>query len=244
LRLLWADECSGKAGAPPDAELWVWRPMDAWHPPDELQTYTDDAANAHYDGRGHLVITARKGPGPRRYTSARLSAHLSSRPGLFLYGCFQARIRVPTGFGIWPAFWLLGQDDVYGWPLCGEIDVMEAPSSATTVNQVHQGTHSPSAYDGGSVAVGIPPALAEWGRGFHTFAADWGPGEIRFLIDERMTGVVTRDDVELHGGTWVFDERPQAPVLNIAVGGWAGPPDGSWAEQSMVVDWVRVYQTS
>jgi hypothetical protein len=68
------------------------------------------------------------------------------------------------------------------------------------------------------------------------------PGQIRFLIDDRMTGVVTRDDVELHGGTWVFDERPQTPVLNVAVGGWAGPPDGSWAEQSMVVDWVRVYE--
>jgi beta-glucanase (GH16 family) len=82
---------------------------------------------------------------------------------------------VPTGRGIWPAFWLLGRDDVYGWPLCGEIDVMEAPSSATTVNQVHQGTHSPSAHDAGPVAVRIPPALADWGQGFHTYAAHSRP---------------------------------------------------------------------
>ncbi len=165
----------------------------------------------------------------------------SLRPQLFHCGLFEARIKVPTGTGVWPAFWLLGEDDRYGWPACGEIDIMEAPASAATRGQVHQGTHSPSRDGTGDVGVGVAPSAGDWGRAFHTYAVAWAAGELRFFIDGRLTGIVNEQDVEARGGAWPFDDRPQSPIINLAVGGWAGVPDDTWAEQSMLVEWVRVY---
>lgn len=246
--VVWADECDAGPGRPPRSELWGVRETDRWQPAGELQTYTRDPANAHYDGQGHLIITARRAPGGG-YTSARLSARHSTAGTLFRYGMFEARLRVPTGTGVWPAFWLLGQDDRYGWPDCGEVDVMEAPASAGPRGQVHQGTHSPRAEgshlprsdEGFAVAVGVTPVTGDWGAGFHTYAVRWEPGRMDFSIDGRRTGSVSSADVRARGGRWMFDERPQSPILNIAVGGWAGRPDDSWEEQSMLVDWVRVH---
>src|SRR5262245_53702081 len=114
--LVWADECDAESGTAPDHGLWGLRETDRWQPPAELQTYTADLANAHYDGQGHLAIVAIRDPAGRRWTSARLSARHARQLWLFHYGRFEARIRVPTGRGIWPAWWLLGQDDRYGWP--------------------------------------------------------------------------------------------------------------------------------
>ena len=249
-RPVWADECDGAAGSPPRADLWGPRRTDRWQPANELQRYTDDPANACYDGHGHLVLRAVHTAGG--YTSARLSARHSTSPKLFRYGLFAARIKVPTGAGAWPAWWLLGEDDRYGWPGCGEIDIMEAPCAPATAGQIHQGTHSPAAAGGAGasqhstggdheVSVGVPHSTGEWGGGFHVYALDWRPGRLAFSIDGRQTGEVTREQVESRGGDWPFERRPQSPVVNVAVGGWAGRPDG-WTEQSMVVDWVRAYE--
>jgi beta-glucanase (GH16 family) len=242
MSLLWADECTGDVGTPPDPNLWGIRETDQWQPANELQTYTRDLANAQYDGRGNLIIKAvKQTTGPRPYTSAKLSARHSVHRSLFQYGLFEARIKVPTGTGIFPAWWLLGQDDRYGWPHCGEIDIMEAPSSSSTSGQIHQGTHSPHAKDGSAVGVGVNPSTGNWGTDFHTYSINWTPRQIEFSIDHRLTGKVTRDDVESRNGAWPFDHRPQSPILNLAVGGWAGIPDGSWSEQSMLIEWVRIY---
>jgi beta-glucanase (GH16 family) len=238
--LVWADECTGTAGAPPDPGLWGWHPTDAWQHADELQTYTDDPVNAHYDGRGDLVITAIR-QGGDRYTSARLNARRSVRPGVFRYGYFEARLHVPVGGGVLPAWWLLGPDDVYGWPQCGEIDVMEAPASPQTKGQVHQGSHSPPADDGDAVGVGVAPSTGDWGGSFHVYGMHWTPGRLEFFIDSVSTGRVTRGDVESRGGRWVFDDHGQSPMLTLAVGGWAGRPDEGWTRQSMIVDWVRIH---
>lgn len=242
-RLVWADECDGAAGAPPRADLWGLHRTDRWQPADERQLYTDDPANAYHDGQGHLVLRAIRDPngGALPYTSARLSARHSTRPRVFRYGRFAARLKVPTGTGAWPAWWLLGEDDRYGWPGCGEVDVMEAPSSPATAGQVHQGTHSPAANGDHEVSAGVQPSEGDWGSQFHVYGIDWRPGDIAFFIDDRPTGNVTRERVEALGGSWPFDDRPQSPVLNLAVGGWAGPP-GDWSEQLMLVDWVRVYE--
>jgi len=240
--LVWADECAGAAGSPPDPYLWGVRLTDEW-PSGELQVYTDDPGNAHYDGRGHLVLTAireRYADG-QRYTSARLSARHAGRPWTFHFGRIAARIKVPTGAGVWPAWWLLGPDHELGWPACGEIDIMETPSSAATAGEVHQGTHSPRAAGGGEVSVGVTPIRGDWGAGFHDYGIDWAPGRITFLVDNRRTGTVARADVEDRGGIWPFDDLPQSPILNLAVGGWAGTPDPSWSRQSMLVDWARIY---
>jgi beta-glucanase (GH16 family) len=246
MTVMWADECDAGRGAVPRPDLWGTRETDRWQPAAELQRYTRDPRNAHYDGDGHLVLTALRTP--EGFTSARLSARHGGLGSTFRYGLFEARVKVPTGAGVWPAFWLLGPDDTHGWPECGEVDVMEAPASAATAGQVHQGTHSPRAATprdpaGGdaAVALGVTPVSGDWGADFHTYAVIWSPGRMDFMIDGRPTGSVTAAGVAARGGRWVFDERPLAPILNVAVGGWAGTPDGSWQRQSMLVDWVRVH---
>lgn len=238
---VWADECDAAAGTPPDPSRWGVRLTDEWQPPDELQLYSDDPENAHYDGRGHLVLTAvRTREGARPYTSARLSArHAAGRP-VFRFGRFAARVNVPTALGVWPAWWLLGPDDRLGWPACGEVDIMEAPSSAATRGEAHQGVHAPRVDGDGAASVGVTPSRGDWGADFHVFGVDWVPGRMEFFIDDRVTGAVTRSGVEAVGGRWVFDDVPLWPILNLAVGGWAGDPDPAWSHQSMLVDWVRI----
>jgi beta-glucanase (GH16 family) len=234
IQLVWSDECDGGPGQQPDPALWELRETDEWQPAAELQTYTRDVGNAHYDGQGHLVIAAVQRGG--RTTSARLRGRR-----LFRYGYFEARIRLPECAGAWPAWWLLGEDDRFGWPECGEIDVMEAPVGPETTGQVHQGTHSPAAPgEPGAKGAGVPPTIGRWYEDFHTYGARWEPGAITFVIDDHETGTVTRSTVEEAGGQWRFDERSLAPVLNVAVGGWAGAP-GRWDSAEMVVDWVRVW---
>jgi beta-glucanase (GH16 family) len=217
--------------------LWGVRETDKWQPADELQTYTTDIGNAHYDGQGHLVLAALRRDGA--IASARLSARHARRRHLFHYGRYEASIRVPDAPGAWPAWWLLGEDDRFGWPECGEIDIMEAPCGPETRGQVHQGTHSPRA-TGGSVGVRVDPSAGTWADAFHAYAVQWSPGVVEFFIDNVSTGRVTRSDVEAAGGFWRFDDRPMSPILNLAVGGWAGPP-GDWERAEMLVEWVRIW---
>ena len=246
--LIWADECGGDAGQPPDPVRWGVLETDEWQPPAESQTYTRDPANAHHDGQGHLVIAALHQD--HAITSARLSARHAPARHLFRYGWFEARIRVSGAAGAWPAWWLLGEDDRYGWPECGEIDIMEAPCGSGTAGQVHQGTHSPRAgagnvgsgdvRPGAAVGVGVRPSTGRWAESFHTYAVLWRPSVVAFFIDDIATGQVARGDVEAAGGVWRFDDRRLSPVLNLAVGGWAGPP-GQWSRAEMMVDWVRIW---
>jgi beta-glucanase (GH16 family) len=241
MRLVWGDDCEGAAGERPDPTLWGVRESDEWQPPSELQTYTRDPANAHYDGEGHLVIAAlRLDRAGRPFTSARLSARHAVARHLFRYGRFEARVRVPAAIGAWPAWWLLGEDDRFGWPDCGEIDIMEAPCGPDTGGQVHQGTHSPPVGAGTAVGVGVRPSAGQWSDAFHTYAAVWRPGVIEFVIDDVSTGKVTRSEVEAAGGLWRFDDRSLSPILNLAVGGWAGSP-GPWARAEVSIEWVRIW---
>jgi beta-glucanase (GH16 family) len=238
---IWADEFDRREGEPPDPRRWGLIETDHWQPAAERQTYTRSPANAYHDGQGHLVIAAvRHGT---RVTSARLSARHAADRQLFRYGRFEARLRVSDAPGSWPAWWLLGEDDRFGWPECGEIDVMEAPCGPGTAGQVHQGSHSPHR-DGsraaGAVGVGVPVSMGRWSESFHQYGVLWRPAVIEFFIDGISTGQVTRADVEAAGGVWRFDERELSPVLNLAVGGWAGEP-GPWSRAEMVVDWVRIW---
>jgi beta-glucanase (GH16 family) len=243
MKLVWAEQGIGDTGTPPNPDLWGLRVTDQWQNSSELQAYTQSLTNAYYDGSGHLIIKAVKETvAGKGYSSAKLDIRHSAQPKLWLYGLFEARIKVPTGTGAFPAFWLLGEDNLYGWPYCGEIDVMEAPASSSTAGQLHQGTHSPGASNGSDVTVGVPYSVGSWGADYHTYSINWQPGEIEFFIDHKSTGKVTRAQVEAAGGAWVFDHRPQSPILNLAVGGWAGTPDPAWTTQTMTIDWVRIYQ--
>jgi beta-glucanase (GH16 family) len=244
--LSWSDEFDGVAGAQVDGTKWAADTGGQGWGNQEREYYTR-GQNASLDGGGHLVITARAAPpgssfqcwyGSCRYTSARLKT-----VGLFeqMQGRFEARIRIPRGRGIWPAFWMLGDDiDRVGWPRCGEIDVMENIGREPTT--VHGTMHGPG-YSGAS-GIGGPYSLASgsFADDYHVFAVEWTPGLIRWLVDENEYRRTTPADLP-PGSAWVFD-HPLFLLLNVAVGGsWPGDPDASSAfPQQMLVDYVRVYR--
>jgi len=212
----------------------------------ERQFYTTRPENVALDGDGHLVITVRAADasatdtcwyGRCRYTSARLKTK-----GLFTqtYGRFEARIRVPRGQGIWPAFWMLGDDiDAVGWPKNGEIDVMENIGREPSI--VHGTVHGPGYSGAGGISRADTLATGAFADDFHIFAIEWAPQQIRWYLDGTQTHSMTPADLP-QGTKWVFD-HPFFLLLNVAVGGqWPGDPDSTSSfPQQMVVDYVRVY---
>jgi beta-glucanase (GH16 family) len=240
----WSDEFDGPAGSAPDPAKWTVETGGSGNGNHELQYYTDRADNVAHDGDGHLVITARENTDPAlkcwygdcRYTSARLN---TARAFTQAYGHFEARIKVPRGQGVWPAFWMLGDDlGTVGWPDSGEIDIME--NVGKEPGTVHGTLHGPG--HSGAGGIGAPHTLPD-GRAFaddfHVFAVDWSPSEITWSVDG--TAYQTRTPADLQGHEWVYD-HPFFLILNLAVGGdWPGSPDGSTAfPQTMTVDYVRV----
>jgi beta-glucanase (GH16 family) len=242
-RLAWADEFNGPAGSLADPA--TWRPETGGHGwgNSELQCYTGETANAALDGAGNLAITVAR-PDPRlaaaryggcNYTSARLiTKDLKS----FRYGLVQARIKLPAGRGIWPAFWMLGTDiGTAGWPGCGEIDIME--NFGTSPALVHGTAHGPGySGDGGitaSLDVGTPLAAD-----FHVYSVCWEPGKIRWYAGQTLYHTLT--PAGLHGRPWVFDHDFYL-LINVAVGGRLSQhPDRSTAfPQAMLIDYIRLY---
>ncbi|WP_144713621.1 family 16 glycosylhydrolase [Curtobacterium pusillum] len=237
--LLAADEFDGPAGSAPNRSIWRYDLGAGGWGNNELETYTDARRNAALDGSGNLVITARR-EADGTFTSARLKSE-----GTYTaqYGQVAARIKIPRGQGIWPAFWMLGADiGTVGWPACGEIDIMENVGYEPSV--VHGTVHGPG-YSGtqGISAAFTNPSGAAFADDFHVFAVDWRPDAITWSVDGTAYRTMTRADVG--GNPWVFD-KPFFVVLNVAVGGtWPGAPDASTRfPQTMTVDWVRVVANS
>jgi beta-glucanase (GH16 family) len=243
--LAWSDEFDGPAGAPVDPVRWRFDVGGGGFGNEELQSYTDRATNAHLTGDGSLAIEALRedhtGPDgiARAYTSARLKTQ-----GLFeqAYGKIEARLVVPRGQGLWPAFWMLGADiERVGWPECGEIDIMENIGKEPTI--VHGTLHGPgySGAEGPSAAYTLPGG-GRFADDFHVFAVEWEPNVLRFTVDGALFATRTPADLPT-GRRWVFD-HPFFVILNVAVGGrWPGPPDASTPfPQRMRVDYVRVYR--
>jgi beta-glucanase (GH16 family) len=241
--LVWADEFDGAAGSPVDPA--IWRPELGGHGwgNHELQYYTDSVENAALDGVGNLAIVARSAEpelrdrrfGGCRYTSARL---ITKDRFAFSYGLVQARMRPPRGRGVWPAFWMLGQNiDHVGWPWCGEIDVMENFGKNPAV--VHGTVHGPG-YSGASGVTASYDAGVSLANEFHLYAVVWEPDRIRWYLDDELYGTVTPGD--LRGKPWVFDHEFFL-LLNVAVGGtFSVTPDSSVAfPQTMLIDYIRVY---
>lgn len=201
----------------------------------ELQWYLPE--NATVSG-GTLKITAQRHPdGKRRYTSARLR---TKHKGDWTYGRFEARIRLPRGQGLWPAFWMLPTDEVYGiWPLSGEIDILEVRGHAPEVilGTIHFGELYPNHRSSGArlLVRGSDPSAQ-----FHRYAVEWEPEEIRWYFDDFLFARKTRDDLEGH--PWPFDQRFHL-LLNLAVGGrFVGHPDPEVFPGLLEVDYVRVYE--
>lgn len=232
---------SGPKGQAPDTKVWGRDLGGGGFGNNELQSYTEGAANAFLDGDGHLVIEARKEPtkGPdgiaRDYSSARLRTK-----GKFeqRYGKFEARMKLPKGQGIWPAFWMLGADiDKTGWPRSGEIDILEFIGRMP--NTVYGTLHGPG-YSGGASIQGKTEA-PDLSEKFHNYAVEWSPEKIVWTFDGKPYFTLTAQDVG--NKEWPF-EKPQFIILNLAVGGqWPGYPDATTVlPQRLVVDHVKVWK--
>lgn len=234
-QLIWSDEFNGEANSPADASKWTYDTGATGWGNNELETYTKDLANAHMDGNGHLVIHV-ESPSKDVYTSARLKTQ-----GLFTVqlGRIEARIKLPFGQGIWPAFWMLGSNiDKVNWPQCGEIDIME--NIGKTPSTAYGSVHAPDFDKTGQYALSNGQKLSD---NFHTFAVQWSADTITFFVDGTSYETVKKSDAS---SSWVFNDSPFFLLLNVAVGGnWPGPPDQSTTfPQEMLVDYVRVYQTT
>jgi beta-glucanase (GH16 family) len=242
--LTWSDEFSGPDGSPVDPAKWVTETGGNGWGNDELEYYTNRSQNI-YQQNGNLVIKVlqEKYTGAdgvtRNYTSARLKTL-----GKFeqTYGRFEARIKIPRGQGIWPAFWMLGANiNKSGWPDCGEIDIMEniGKEPALVHGTIHGPGYSGAQGIGGPYGISDGKAVAD---DYHVFAVEWEPNAIRFYVDEHL--YTTRTPIDLPKETkWVYD-HPFFLLLNVAVGGgWPGSPDATSAfPQEMLVDYVRVYR--
>uniref|UniRef100_A0A7C1FI67 Glycosyl hydrolase family protein n=1 Tax=Caldilinea aerophila TaxID=133453 RepID=A0A7C1FI67_9CHLR len=230
--LVWSDEFDGQAL---NSANWVAEIGAGGWGNNELQFYTDRLENLRIEN-GILVIEARKevhrgSP----YTSARIKTQGKQ---VFQYGRIEARMKLPTGKGIWPAFWMLGETlPQVGWPRAGEIDIMENIGEPYAIyGTVHGPGYSGGNGVGKSYTVAGPPLYED----FHIYAIEWAPGEIRWFLDDVLFNTVTERDVP---GPWVFDQ-PFFILLNLAVGGnWPGYPDETTQfPQQLLVDFVRVYR--
>ena len=234
-QLVWSDEFNG-----PDLDTTKWAfDLDGggWGN-SELEYYTSRTNNARIEN-GQLVIEARQESyNGSSYTSARL---LTKGKWSWTYGRIEARIKIPRGQGLWPAFWTLGANiGSAGWPACGEIDIMENIGREPAI--VHGTVHGPG-YSGGN-GIGGPyslPGGAAFADDFHVYAVEWTTNQIKWFVDGQQYFMVTPANLP-NGTTWVFTQ-PQFLLLNVAVGGsWPGNPNGTTTfPQRMTVDYVHIY---
>jgi beta-glucanase (GH16 family) len=242
--LVWSDEFNGPDGSAPDSSKWTYDTGGKGWGNNELECYTNRLQNAQIKG-GNLVITAQReniacsDGTSSNYTSARLKTQ-----GLFsqAYGRFEARIKIPAGQGMWPAFWMLGNNiSSVGWPKCGEIDIME--NIGKEPGKVHGSLHGPSTTAATSdlTSTFSLPAGQNFADNFHLYAVEWEPSVVRFYVDTNLYATFHQSQWPA-GGAWVFD-HPFFLILNVAVGGdWPGSPDNTTQfPQQMLVDYVRVY---
>ncbi|MFH0759591.1 MAG: family 16 glycosylhydrolase [Bacteroidota bacterium] len=233
--LVWAEEFDSTGV--PDTETWNFETGGGGWGNNELEYYKSDTSNAYVED-GTLVITARKESyGGREYTSARLTTKDKFE---FQYGKIEARMRLPYGQGIWPAFWMLGENiSEAGWPACGEIDIMEMIGGGARENTVH-GTvfwdHNGSNADYGQ-PYSLPTGI--FADTFHLFSVEWTPQTIRWFVDGTRYNIIDIKPSplsEFHNEFFV--------ILNLAVGGnWPGSPDATTVfPQHLEVDYIRVYK--
>jgi beta-glucanase (GH16 family) len=233
--LVWQDEFSGKSLTTGD---WNYETGGNGWGNQELEYYTSGDSNV-YLLNGQLVIEARKEDrGGRHYTSARIT---TAGKHEFQYGRIDIRAKLPVQTGMWPALWMLGNDiRVKGWPLCGEIDIMElvGKNPKQVVGSFHwkkdDGTE-------GTLNDRYNLSAGDFSRNFHVYSLVWEKDQYRILVDNQV--YVTGDPSAIQASYNPFN-HPFFLIFNVAVGGdWPGSPDSSTSfPQKMLVDYVRVYQ--
>jgi len=248
---VWSDEFEGPAGTRVDATKWSHDLGDGctagicgWGN-NEKEHYTDAVENIALDGSGNLRIVARVAPagmtcyyGPCRYTSAKIHTRGKMNAGP---GAVEARIKLPAGQGLWPAFWMLGSSfPATPWPACGELDIMEFRGSTTA--GMSSAIHGPG-YSGNTPLVrGYALAQGSFSDDFHTFRVEWDSAQVKFFVDNTAHYAVTRSQLERYGKSIL--DQPFYPILNLAVGGhFDGDPNSDAIfPATMLVDYVRVYE--
>lgn len=233
--LVWSEEFN-YTGLP-DPTKWNFETGGGGWGNNELQYYTDSENNAYVDN-GVLTITAREEQvGGRDYTSARITTQ-----GKFdvKYGRIEARIKLPYGQGIWPAFWMLGANfSQVGWPMCGEIDIMEMVGGPNRDNTCHSTIHWDNNGQHAEYGQSYTLPTGIFADNFHVFGITWNAQEIRGYVDdvEYFVADITPAGLSEFQNNFFL-------ILNVAVGGnWPGSPDETTEfPQTMQVDWIRVYQ--
>ncbi len=232
--LLWSEEFN-YTGLP-DANIWNMETGGGGWGNNELQNYTDREDNASVGG-GYLTITAKEEVyGGRDYTSARITTQNKFD---FKYGRIEARIKLPYGQGIWPAFWMLGANfNSVGWPSCGEIDIMELVGGDDRDNVSHSTLHWDNAGQHASYGESFTLTNGIFADDFHIFSVEWDEQEIKGFVDGTQFFVA---DITPSGLSEFHDNF--FLILNVAVGGnWPGSPNASTTfPQTMQVDYIRVY---
>ena len=226
--LLWSDEFNTDGA--PDASKWGYDLGAGGWGNSEAQYYTNSANNVIVQG-GNLKITAKaENLGGSNYTSARLK---SENKFEFTYGKVEVRAKLPTGGGTWPAIWMLGQNYATNtWPACGEIDMMEHKGNFPNI--IHATLHYPG-HSGGNGVTNTTTSSGVSSQ-FHVYKTIWSPNSIKFYIDDVLFHSFTNT------GTTPFNSDFFL-ILNVAMGGsFGGAIDSSFAQSSMEIDYVRVYQ--
>lgn len=259
--LVWSDEFSntGTSNILPDSKMWTYDTGFQCCGNHELETYCAAGSttspcdpnnpNAYIDATGLLHIVGRN-PSGTTYTSARLKTQ-----GLFsfMYGRIEARMKLPESQGMWPAFWLLGNNiATINWPACGELDVMEhvdgsnppfyagatPPGYDWVAGSVHGGPSGSQEASGTEKYYANGFSAADW----HAYGMIWNKGQVEFYLDD-PSNVYASFTPANFPGTWPFDQGPQFVILNLAIGGdWPGNPDATTAfPGDLQVDYVRIY---
>jgi beta-glucanase (GH16 family) len=233
--LVWQDEFTQADGTQPNPANWTFENLPPGSVNDELQYYTSRTNNARIENNQLVIEAHEESYLGADYTSARL---ITKDKQEFTYGRMEARIKIPYGQGMWPAFWMLG-DDIFttGWPGCGELDIME--NVGFEPRTVHGSLHGPG-YSGANSVSGGYTAPADLSGDYHIYAVEWETNSIRFYLDD--INYFTATPASMSPDPWVFD-HDFFFILNVAVGGvWPGSPDHTTVfPQQMLVDYVRVY---
>jgi beta-glucanase (GH16 family) len=226
--LVWSDEFNGTSV---DARNWNFETGGGGWGNHELEYYTN-GANASVRS-GALVIEARaESVGGMSYTSTRMTTKGKRE---FTYGRMEARIALPAGQGLWPAFWMLGANiGTVGWPACGETDVMEHVNNEAAIHgTIHWDAGGHASYGGAASIANV--------AAYHVYAVEWTPASIKWFVDGAQ---YVEANIQNNVNSTEEFHRPFFVLLNLAVGGdWPGPPNGSTPFPArMFVDYVRVYQ--
>lgn len=234
-RMVWSDEFDGTAL---DESKWVYEVQKPGWVNNELQNYTDHRSENVRIEDGKLIIEGRRDNFEGlEYSSGRIKT--SGKAG-WKYGRMEARIQVPNGVGVWPAFWMMPEDMTRGWPACGEIDIMEQVGFEP--NSIHASLHSLAYNWKNGKSLTSTLNISEATTDFHVYAVDWFPDHIDAFVDGRR--YFTGYNEGKGDDAWPFDKNFYI-ILNLAIGGEWGAARGVdktiWPRQ-MQVDYVRVYQ--